>query len=371
MVVYVEEPQTLEEALGSENRKQWHEAWELEVDSLIRNMTWVLTQLPAGREPIGCQWLFKRIDDGRFKARLVAKGYTEKEGIDYNKRFAPILRFNCLRTLLALVCEINWELQGMDVKTAFLQSELDKIVFMDIPEGLYTETSTLEAGDPMVGRLVKSIYGLKQSPRAWYGRINNFFLDHGFQRSEQDHSVYIHRFFKVILLLYVDDLVITAPSIEDVLWIQTLLHEEFEMTDLGPLMTFLGMEIRRNRDTGMLHLSQQRYIQTILEPYGMLNYLTVSTPADTHVRLLKSAPDQQTDTANRKRYQSAVGLLIHAMIGTRPDIAFAVSAVSQQNSNPGATHWTAVRRIFRYLSSTKRLGLIYGSGLCARYTDAD
>jgi len=246
MVAYVEEPPTLDEALGTENRKQWHEGWQLEVDSLIQNKTWVLTQLPAGREPIGCRWLFKCKDDGRFKARLVAKGYSQKEGMDYNEMFAPVARFNSLRTLLALVCENNWEPDGMNVKTAFLHSELDEMVFMDIPEGLYTETSTLEAGEAMVYRLVKSIYGLKQSSWAWYGRINKFFLDHGFQRSEQAHSVYIHRFFKLIILLYVDDLVIMAPSMEDVLWIQTLLQEEFEITDLGPLTTFLGMEIRRN-----------------------------------------------------------------------------------------------------------------------------
>jgi len=119
----------------------------------------------------------------------------------------------------------------------------------------------------------------------------------------------------------------------------------------------------------MLDLLRQRYIQTILERYGMLNCSTVSTPADPHVRLLKSAPDQQTETGNCQRYQSAVGYLMYAIIGTRPDIAFAVSAVSQHNSNPGATHWTAVRRIFLYLSSTKTLGLLYGRGLCAGYTD--
>jgi len=158
MVAYVEEPQTLDEALGSENGKQWHEAWESEVDSLIRNKTWVLTQLPAGREPIGCRWPFKRKDDGGFKACLVAKGYSQKEGIDYNETFAPVAQFNSLRTLLALVCKNNWELEGMDVKTAFLHSELDEMVFMDIPEGLYTETSTLEDGEPMVCQLVKSIY---------------------------------------------------------------------------------------------------------------------------------------------------------------------------------------------------------------------
>jgi len=107
----------------------------------------------------------------------------------------------------------------------------------------------------MVCELRKSIYGLKQSPRTWYGKINKFFLDQGFTRSEQDHNVYIHKAFSLILLLYDDDLVLTSPSLRDIAWIQELLYAEFEMTDIGPSTSFLGMEIRRNRPTRILHLS--------------------------------------------------------------------------------------------------------------------
>jgi len=194
MLANLEEPQTLSEALAREDSEEWYAAWESEVDSLVRNSTWELTSLPEGRDPIGCRWLFKRKDDGRYKARLVAKGYSQREGLDYSETFAPVAKFNSLRSLLALVCENDWELAGMDVKTAFLHSELEETVYMEIPEGLHTEIQTQGLGAGIVCRLVKSIYGLKQSPRAWYGKINSFFLQHGFQRSEQDHSVYIHSF---------------------------------------------------------------------------------------------------------------------------------------------------------------------------------
>jgi len=143
------------------------------------------------------------------------------------------------------------------------------------------------------------------------------------------------------------------------------------MTHLGPLTNFLGMEIQRDRQTNILILSQRNYIQTILERHGMSTCLTVSTPADPHVRLVKTPPGQQTDICNRQRYQAAVGSLMYAMIGTRPHIAYAVSTVSQHSSNPGPSHWTALRRIFRYLAGTPRLGLTYGSGLCAGYRDTD
>jgi len=371
MVANIEEPQTLHEAFGKEDGAQWREAWVSEVDSLARNNTWRLEVLLQGRQAIGCRWLFRRKEDGRYKARLVAKGYSHREGVDYTETFAPVAKFNSLRLLLALVAENDWELEGMDVKTAFLNSEVEETIYMEIPEGLDIEEAGPPTNQRMACRLIKSIYGLKQSPRAWYGKINRFFVDHGFQRSERDHSVYIHTIFKLILLRYVDDLVITAPSLEDVNWIRSLLHEEFEMTDLGPLTVFLGIEIRRNRQLCSLHVSQQQYIRTILDRFGMSTATTISTPADLHVRLTALPPDQSADIINPERYQSAVGSLMYAMIGTRPDIAFAVSAVSQYSTNPGPMHWTAVRRTFRYLGGTKALGLEYRGGYCGGYTDAD
>ena len=195
----------------------------------------------------------------------MAKGYSQKPGIDYTKTFAPVVKFNSLCSLLALVSDNDWELEGMDVKTAFLQSELEEKVYMEVSEGLHTNSTQEPSGTHMVCELNKSIYGLKQSPRTWYGRINSFFIDHGFQRSEHDHNLYVHMIFKLILLLYVDDLVLTVPSMENSSWIQRLLHEEFEMTDLGPFTSFLDMEIQRHRYTRILHPFQRCFIDSILE----------------------------------------------------------------------------------------------------------
>lgn len=164
----------------------------------------MLEPLPIARSAIGCRWLFQRKQDGRYKARLVAKGYSQKYGIDYEETFAPVAKFTTIRVLLALSWESNWEVHGMDVKTAFLNSELEETVYMEIPEGVEIPTTrppTAEYSRPTVCRLLKSIYGLKPSPRAWYGRINDFFITNGFIQSDADHSLYINYIKQVILLL--------------------------------------------------------------------------------------------------------------------------------------------------------------------------
>ena len=149
-----EEPRTLAEALASDDAADWWQAWDSEVKSLKDNGTWVLENLPEGRTAIGCRWVFKIKEDGRYKARLVAKGYAQAPGIDFNETFAPVAKFTTLRTLLALSAENDWELEGMDVKTAFLHSELAESIYMEIPEGLRSEG---EYSPRLVCRLVKTI----------------------------------------------------------------------------------------------------------------------------------------------------------------------------------------------------------------------
>ena len=368
------EPQTLTEALTSSDKAKWKQAWEAELSSLARNNTWVLESLPAHRTAIGCRWLFRRKDDGRFKARLVAKGFSQKLGLDYEETFAPVAKFTTIRLLLALCCESDWELYGMDVKTAFLNSELEETVYMEIPEGVSIPAAPVFSTyqQPTVCRLLKSIYGLKQSPRAWYGRIHTFFQSNNFVRSNSDHSLFINTERQVILLLYVDDLVLAAPTYDQINWIRYKLHIEFEMTDLGKLKSFLGLEIHRNREKRTLHLSQRQYTQKILQAHGMENCNPARTPADPHVRLEKSHTSFVANPTSKQQYQSAVGSLMYCMLGTRPDIAYAVSKVTQYCSNPNQAYWNAVKRIVRYLAGTRNRGLYYGlPGPGIGYTNAD
>lgn len=197
-------------------------------------------------------------------------------------------------------------------------------------------------------------------------RLNNFI------RSASDHSLFINHDRQVILLVYVDRLMLAAPTSSQIDWIRLKLHEEFEMTDLGELRTFLGLEINRDRPKRILHLSQTKYIQKILENHGMMGCNPCTTPADPHVRLAKSHQPFEASETEKKKYESAVLSLMYAMVGTWPDIAYAVSKVSQYSINPNPTHWTAVIRIFRYLAGSPNRGLYYrGQGSGSGFTNAD
>lgn len=217
------------------------------------------------------------MDAGRYKAHLVAQGYSQKGRVDYTKTFALVARFNSLPSILALVSENAWELEEMDVTTAFLHGQLEEKVFMDIPEGLHTDVTKTAMSSGIVCELKKSIDGLKQSPGSWYGEINRIFSNHSFKRTEQDHNFYIHQIFSLIRLLYVDHLVLTSPSMDEIFWIQDLLHREFKMRDLSPHISFLGIGRRRDRRVRRLHLSQQRYRETILARYGRADSTPVVT----------------------------------------------------------------------------------------------
>ena len=212
------EPQTYAEAIASDESRQWKEAIDKELDALNKNGTWELIdvkQLPPGRKPVGSKWVFKRKlnPDGtieRYKARLVAKGYGQQYGVDYDETFAPMAKFNSIRVLLSIGAILNLEIQQMDVKSAFLNGRLDEDVYMDVPEGL-------DAGADKVCRLVRSLYGLKQSSRMWYQRIDEFLTDkEGFRRLDTDFGIYIRRANTslAIIALYVDDIIILADSVE-------------------------------------------------------------------------------------------------------------------------------------------------------------
>jgi len=369
-IAVLEKPFTLREALGGEDGREWKAAWESEVESLRKNGTWVVVQPLPGRNIIGCRWLFVRKGDGRFKVRLVAKEYSQQPGIDFTETFAPVAKFTTLRVLLALVAENHWELHSMDVKKAFLNGVLEEEVYMHFPEGID------EIPKGMVCRLVKAIYGLRQSPRTWYQKIHEFFLTNGFMRSTQDYSLYVNYEQRILVLVYVDDLVLTAAEVEEIVWIKATLADAFEMSDLGELTTYLGLEISRERSRRLLTLHQTKYIDKILHRHGMQDARSSLTPLDPNTHLV-STPKATTTEPNAKSvdlelYQSAVGSLMYAMLGTRPDIAYAVGLVSQFNHSPQPEHWVAVKRIFRYLAGTRGLKIQYGSSNhSGAYSDAD
>ncbi|KAL0453733.1 UNVERIFIED_CONTAM: Retrovirus-related Pol polyprotein from transposon TNT 1-94 [Sesamum latifolium] len=210
---------------------------------MAKNNVWELVDLPAGRKTIGNKWVlkFKRKADGsidKFKVWLVAKGYTQKEGIDYEETFS--LRFASVRLILAIAAHLDLELFQMDVKTAFLNGELDEEIYMDQSEDFQ------EMGQKRkVCRLKYSIYGLKQSSRQLYYQFHRAITSIGFTMVEDDHCVYVKRSQKnfLILPLYVDDILLAGNNMEMIVATQKWLSSTFEMKDMGEAEYILGVKI--------------------------------------------------------------------------------------------------------------------------------
>ncbi len=186
------EPSTYSEAIVSDDCNRWITAMHDEMESLEKNHTWELVKLPKEKKPIRCKWIFKRkeglspSDEARYKAKLVAKGYSQIPGIDFNDVFSPVVKHSSIRTLLSIVAMHDYELEQMDVKTAFLHGELEEDIYMEQPEGF-----VVPGKENLVCRLKKSLYGLKQSPRQWYKRFDSFMLSQKFRRSNYDSCVYV------------------------------------------------------------------------------------------------------------------------------------------------------------------------------------
>jgi hypothetical protein len=237
-----EEPTSFKEA---EKEECWRRAMEAEMQLIDENRTWNLVDLPPGHKPIGLKWVFKvkRDEHGvivKHKARLVAKGYVQRPGIDFTEVFAPVARLESVRVLLAVAAHEGWEVHHMDVKSAFLNGDLQEEVYVAQPEGY-----VVQGAEHKVLKLKKALYGLRQAPRAWNAKLDSTLLALGFQKSEAEHGVCIRstREEKLIVGVYVDDLIITRHS--GINKFKVEMKEMFSMSDLGLLSYYLGLEVQQ------------------------------------------------------------------------------------------------------------------------------
>jgi hypothetical protein len=245
----------------------------------------------------------------------------------------------------------------MDVVMAFLNPAIDNdSTFMNMPPGIDWLDSRLHKTSTV--RLLKALYGLKQAPRLWWQEINDFLLAQGFVQSKADPNLYLMD--EVFLLLYVDDILIfnlTANKLGDS--IKTALSCRYKMTDLGRATRFLGLELEYLPD-GSISICQGAYIRSSVTRYGLSNAASTTTPMDTHVSLDNcDCEDKPADESEKRTYLSMVGSLMYAAIGTRPDISYAVKALSRYNQSPLTMHLTAAKRIIRYLKGTVDLAIVY------------
>lgn len=329
----------------------WKKAKHEEYQALFTQGTWDLVEPPTMAHVIGCQWIYriKRHSDGsvaRYKARLVANGNQQEEGLDFSETFSPIVKQPTIRVALSLAVHHNWSLRQLDVSNAFLHGMLEEEVYMKQPLGYR---------DPhhpnYVCKLRKALYGLKQAPRAWYSTFSTFLLSSGFVNSRPNPSLFISSkgLDITLLLVYVDDIIITgsnSTSIDDFI---SLVGAKFAMKDLGILNYFLGIEVQYFNSG--LKLSQMKYASELLVKAGMSACKPSSTPAS--IKPVISSDDEFTDVT---LFHTLVGSLQYLTL-TRPEIAHAVNVVCQHMHAPKASHFILVKRILRYIKGTLSHGL--------------
>ena len=327
-----------------------------------------MIHLPTAKKAIGCCWVFivKVNPDGsiaRLKARLVTKGYARTYGVDYFDTFSPVATMTYVRLFISMAATHNWDLQ-LDIKNVFLHGDLQDEVYMEQPPGFVAQG---EIGK--VCLLRKSLYDLKQSPRAWFGKFNKTVEKFGLQKSKSDHFVFYQNSNSGIILLvvYVDDIVITESACTGISSFKSFFHDQFHTKDLGMLRYFLGVEVMRSKHG--IFLSQRKYVLDLLSETGKLGAKPCSSPMAPGVHLTREGELFE----DPERYKRLVGKLNYLTV-TRPDITHSVSVVSQYMSSPTVDNWAVVEHILCYLKGASGRGILYsnhGHNRVECFTNAD
>ncbi|GKB17284.1 putative ribonuclease H-like domain-containing protein [Tanacetum coccineum] len=296
-----EEPKKVIHAL---NDPSWIEAMQEELLQFKLQEVWTLVDLPNKKGAIGTKWVFrnKKYKRGimiRNKARLIAQGYTQEVDIDYDEIFAPVARIEAIRLFLAYASFKDFVVYQMDVK---------RFEDPDFPDIVY--------------KVEKALYGLHQAPRAWYETLSTYLLDNGFERGKIDKTLFIRRHKGDILLVqvYVDDIIFGLTNKKLCIAFKKLMHEKFQMSSMGELTFFLGLQVEQKKDG--IFISQNKYVGEILKKFGFTEVKTASTPMETQKPLLKDEDGEEVDV---HMYRSMIGSLMY-LTSSRPDIMFAVKA---------------------------------------------
>ena len=365
------EPQSYQEAIGGEQSEIWRRSMDDEMRSLLENGTWELVPKPEGLKPVPMKWVYKIKRDAagnveRFKSRLVAKGFLQRQGVDFEEVYAPVSKHTTLRALLGVVAARDLELHQLDVKTAFLNGELEEEIYMQQPQGYE------QGGPKMVCRLKKTIYGLRQAPRAWHQRLKAELGEIEFQPSEADAALFtgVVDGERVWVVVWVDDILIAAAGEQRVTKVKAHLSGKFDVRDLGPAEFFLGMELTRDRGAHTIKLTQKKLTKELLGRYGLRTAKARSTPLSSGEKLQKNGDPLDTD---KYPYSELVGSLLYLSVCTRPDIAQAVGALARYMADPTEAHWRAALGVVRYLAGTAELGVTFGGSAepLVGYADAD
>ncbi|KAJ1586448.1 hypothetical protein NDA11_000332 [Ustilago hordei] len=347
---------TLKEALAGDDAQQWQEAIRKELDGLEAMGTWEIVDVPPNTRLVDSKIVLRlKLDaDGipvRHKARLVARGFTQREGIDFEETFAPVAPLSAIRALLSLAVERNWEIHQLDITMAYLNSTLNHVIYMKPPEGAKVPTGKAY-------RVIKGLYGLKQSGREWNMEFDKFLRRSNFHRLDCAPCIYTRgegdNF--AIVVIYVDDTLIIAPTLETVRRIKEEIGQKWRMEDGGNVSHFLGIKITRNREAKTMDLEQTSYVKQLLDEHLDKRRRKSSVPLQDI-----PVPETAASMAERKEYPQIVGKLLWLSNGTRPDISQAVGVLARYMTQPSKEHYNAAQKVLQYLDHTRDTHLQYGS----------
>jgi len=380
---------TYSQAMMSPEKDKWQSAISGEYTSLFEKQVFgPPCELPKGYKTLDTKMVLKlKEPEGlnaprRFKARLCARGFGQEEGTDYEFTFAPVAAYNSLRLFVTMLASLNYEVDTVDVKSAFLHSVLKEEIYIQVPDGYPNADALRRKG--MVLQLWKCLYGLKQSPREWNNDLDSFLKSLDFKPCPSEPCIYVKAATKQYLLVYVDDIIIGTRTQKEMTTLKGHIHSRFPITDKGPISIFLNMSFTRDRAKRVFYISQPSKIDKLLEDSRLdseeLRLIRTPTnlPASPTSKLTASmcpASDEEKRLMTRKPYKSVLGQVLFIAVTCRPDIATAVSCCGQFAQNPGLEHWKALLQIVAYLVSTSklvlRLGGHYSKLELTAYSDAD
>ncbi|GJT42135.1 retrovirus-related pol polyprotein from transposon TNT 1-94 [Tanacetum coccineum] len=333
-------------------------------------MVWELVPHPKSTTIIGTPWVYKnKLDENgvvsRNKARLVAQGYKQQEGIDYGKTYAPVARLEYIKILLAYAYALDFKLFQMNVKSTFLNGFINEEVYVTQPSGF------IDFKKPNhVYKLKKALYGLKQAPKTWYDRLKVFLIKHEYNMGMVDNTLFTKKKSSnlIIVQIYINDIIFGSTCQEMCNDFAKIMHEEFEMSMMGELNFFLGLQIKQMEDG--IFFNQSKYIKEMLKKFGLEDSKPMKTPMSSDTKLTK---DEECESVDSTKYRGMIGSLLY-LTASRPDIMFSVCLCARFQEDPKTSHLEAVKRIFRYIKGTTHLGLWYPKGTDIEtvvYADSD
>ena len=371
-----DEPMCYDDAMASSEAKMWKKAMEAEMSALEENETWFLvSESDVKSAVIECKWVYKKKRDEvgnitKYKARLVARGFQQFNAYNNGDIYSPVAKLPSIRIFLALCNNFNYKVHQLDVCSAFLNGDIDDEVYILLPKGF-------KENEGKFAKLRKSLYGLKSSPKNWYKKFHELMISLNFERSPNEYCIYIKicKLCKIYILIYVDDLLIGGSDENEICKIKNILNQNFKMKDLGGIKNFLGMLITQNLSENKITINQTLFVKNILKNFNMENSKPCNTPMEVNFKhdTLKREKSENQEIENKCR--RAIGVLMYAMLCSRPDLCIAISILSRYQSASSLQLWQAIKRVFRYLQKTQHVSLVFRKtdfkNVIKGYADAD